>query len=284
MKIISLNVWNGCISGIMDDIIRLAADDDLAVICLQEIHHAGSPDITKYLMPSDPGARPAPMNTHFLLELHAKLADSFNIHYSPQLNGLVHDCEVSEYPALQYGNVVMVRRTYTYHYRDGHIAGHDQKMYCFETRTPAGKTAQAVDLDWGGHRLTVGHAHGAWDQGHKGDNAWRVQQADEILRLLDPGNAWQWPSYTPQVVLVGDLYVRSDTEMVRHIIRSPVFGPHGAEHLNHTAGVTDTRTAWYKKAGREADHAFASPGLRASLTLDDTVHSDHAALIVTIHP
>ncbi len=282
MRIASWNIWSGSMGiGVHHDLKRII-EYGASIIALQEVHHAGCTSIPEFLTPLDPGSRKGPINTRFLIELYKHYGEMFNIHFAPQLVGCTHDCERSPHAKLQYGNVMMVRRSLEYRYRDGFIAGDANKLYCFETGTPAGKTGQAVTIRLPTGPLKIGHGHGAWANGHKGDVPWRTEQANKLLTLLSQDNGFGDMGTVSQAVLVGDLNVRTDTEKVRQIKRSLVFGPAGAEHLNAKCNIWDTRTHHYAKEEREADHAFASPSLDGRLELMPDVHSDHAVLLVTV--
>ncbi len=286
-KIISLNTWGG--SGgtsIYKDILHLAETAD--VLCLQEVHRAPA-HYPRTVMPSDPGKRQLPLHTQFGNIVESMLSDCFVAHFAPQLVGCYHDCERApeELSELQYGNMVLVRREFSHTHESTFINGELGQLFDAESMTPAGKTAQRIDITDGINVVSIVSGHGAWFRGDKGDQPWRLAQTEKLLRLAshdyDHVDTLALESdYLPRVVLLGDLNVLASTKVIQLIKKSKVFGRVGADYLNGRYGIWDTRTDLYTGVHREADHAFASPCLNAALAIDKSVASDHAALLVTI--
>ncbi len=279
-RIVSLNTWGGTAgSGILANLSKFH-HDGAHVICLQEVHDAPY-DVPQYLKPSNGGHRIAPLNAWLRREIETILGDHYDSYYAPQLYGCYHDCEVSPYSSLRYGNLLLIRKELPHTYRSGFIVGEGPRLYDRLTGLPASKTAQVVDIFLDGKVLTVGHGHGAWANGHKGNLPWRREQAARMLELLSSPHQ---DKTDPHVVLVGDWNVTSDTETIEIFRTSSIFGPLGAEHLNVKFGIVDTRTKHYPqtKPTREADHAFASPILNARMSMDKWVASDHAATIICV--
>jgi len=285
MKIYSWNIWSGSLGEAPINDLRRFVTEEADIICLQEVHRAPQ-TVPRLLMPNDPGSRIAPLNSWLYQEIVDALGEGFAYYYAPQLKGCYHDCERAPYPELEYGNLLIIKRELRHTYRSGFICGNIQKLYNFKTGSPAGKTAQVVDVYDANGVITIGHGHGAWANGNKGNTAWRNSQAINMLKLLDPHYSTlrqraAKPDYYPRTLLVGDWNVTSSTRTVRRFRDSQVFGKSGGEHLNAKWGITDTRTCYYQKPIREADHAFASANLKANLTVDVTVASDHGALLVS---
>ncbi len=286
-KIVSLNTWAG--SGgnaIYADIIRLAETAD--VLCLQEVHKAPA-HYPRTVMPSSPGRRKEPIHTQLGNRIESMLTERFVAHYAPQLSGCYHDIERAPeaFAELQYGNLVLVRREFQHTHTSTFINGEHGQLFDKDTLTPAAKTAQCIEITDAKGTIRIVSGHGAWFASDKGDQPWRFAQAEKMLRLASPNYDTldalaAHEHYVPRVVLLGDLNVLSQTKVIREIKRSKVFSRVGADYLNQRCGVWETRTELYAGLLREADHAFASPCLKAHLSADYTVASDHAALIVTI--
>jgi endonuclease/exonuclease/phosphatase family metal-dependent hydrolase len=279
LKIVSLNTWGDSTGLILRDVLRLKQEAD--VLGLQEVHHSHAA-VPLHIWPEDPGKRIGPVNTKLFAQLCSILCDDFVCYYAPQMEGYVHDTEMSIYPELQYGNALFVRRTLPHHYRDGFIYGFAGKLFDSPEGTPVGKTGQAIDIFDAHGQITVAHAHGAWYKSDKTTNfPWRQEQVAGLIRLMSAPHT-KHRAGASRAVLLGDLNVTSDTATIKDLIQAPVFGPQGAIHLNAQDKVQCTRTPLYTGTIKEADHAFASPCLGAKLQVDDGVASDHAALIVDI--
>ncbi len=282
-RIVSLNTWADSTGLIISDVKRLK--EGASVLCFQEVHHAPA-GVPKYVEPKDPGKRVGPINTKLLADLHKVLDDEFVGYYAPQMTGYLHDSEVSDYPKIEYGNAMFVRKGINHVYRHNFIYGHMGKAYDARDRTPAGKTGQAVDIYDSEGTLTVAHVHGAWFESDKHTNfSWRDEQVRGIERLIAPDydalhELAKYEHYRPRVILVGDLNVVTAHKTIKSLSKSLVFSRVGGFHLNARNRVWKTRTELYTGDIKEAGHAFASAALNARLRADMNVHSDHAALIV----
>lgn len=283
LRVVSLNTWADCTGKIVEDALRLK--EGAHVLCFQEVHRAPE-HVPTYIRPAQPGKRPGFINTKLYHQLTEVLSDEFVGYYAPQMRGYLHDMEASAYPEVEYGNAMFVRKGLNHTYRDGFIYGQMGKVFDEKSGTPAGKTGQAVDIFDRHGSITVAHGHGAWFKSDKTSNfGWRKEQTEGILRLIAPDyDALKYlaanEAYRPRVLLVGDFNVVTATQTIKEISKSSVFGRTGGWHLNARNGVWRTRTHLYTGEIMEADHAFASHHLNATLTVDDTVNSDHAALIV----
>lgn len=268
----SWNTWGGSVPGVVETI--LEASRDALCICLQECHHTLDLRVPERIMPKDPGSRQLPLNPRLYGEIEHALGPSFQGFFAPALQGALHDTERADWPSIFYGNAVFVRREALGGYNEDIVAGRKNELFDAKEGRPAAKTAQQVILRINDALVSVVNAHGAWFQSNKGDLPWRFRQAAKWLDLLSTAKHLR-PTHH---LLIGDLNLVSDTAVLRELVASPVFGSDGGEHLNQVFGITDTRTKLYTKAIREADHAIASPSLRATLRVKEDVPSDHALL------
>ncbi len=283
LRVVSLNTWADCTGKIVEDVIRLK--EGAHVLCFQEVHRAPA-HVPTHVTPRDKGKRTGYINTKLFDHIATALGDEFVGYFAPQMRGYLHDMEASEYPEIEYGNAMFVRKEIPHTYRDSFIYGYLGKTFDAASGTPAGKTGQAIDIHDADGVITVAHVHGAWFKSDKtSDFSWRNEQAAGILRLMAANydhldTIARDDNYRPRAILVGDLNVVTATKTVKLITSSVVFSRVGGWHLNARNGVWRTRTSHYTGDIMEADHAFASHELNATLTIDDTVNSDHAALIV----
>ncbi len=279
LRTVSLNTWADNTGEILRDIKR--HQQNAHVLCFQEVHDAAGA-VPDKLRPRDPGKRTGPVNTRLFEQIANLLLPNFVGYYAPQMQGHLHDTEATEYEALQYGNALFVRRELEHTYRDAFIYGHPGKAFDDPPGTPVGKTGQAIDIITETGIITIAHGHGAWYRSDKtSDFAWRNEQVEGIRRLIAPPAANQNDAAVqPRVIFVGDLNVVSATQTVCRLAKAREFGTTGAWHLNGQYRIFNTRTRLYTGDIKEADHAFATPSLQAKLWIDDTVQSDHAALIV----
>lgn len=283
LRTISLNTWGDCTGQIVPDVMRL--QHSAHVLCFQEVYRSPV-DVPEKLWPRIPGKRTGHINSKLFIHLSEALDREFVGYFVPQMRGFMHDIEPCDYPDLEYGNAMFVRRGLLHSYRDGFIYGHLNKTFDDPHGTPVGKTGQVVEIHDETGPITVAHAHGAWYKSDKTTNfPWRDAQAEGILRLMSPhydvlDTLAANDDYQPRAVLVGDLNVVTASRTIKKIATSKVFSRVGGWHLNPRSGVWSTRTKLYTGEIREANHAFASHALNPRLTIDDTVQSDHAALIV----
>jgi endonuclease/exonuclease/phosphatase family metal-dependent hydrolase len=255
------------------------------VVALQEVHQALNADVPATFMPRQPGKRIYPPRLRLYQELVTRYDETYEIFYTPHLNGL-HDCERGEH-SIAYGQVTMVRReTWEVKYlKTGLVFG---ESHFFNTEhaegssgTPSSKAAitTLIRSRVSGECVLVTNVHGMWVSRGKIDiperftqNQGIAEQITAVLRLQD----------TALVLCVGDLNYRSDMKALKHLQTRPCFGANACV-LNHKFGIVQTRTTNYTnwKAEPEADFMVASAQLAtraSSLRADLTAPSDHALL------
>ncbi len=277
MRIMFLNTGGDAISGIADYIYRFA--DKVDIFCLSEVHHILYP-------PHDAAMRITPKKgkadrQHSLTlfdQIEKRLGTFFTGQHAANIRGL-HDLEESNH-LLDYGQATFWRKGYRPEtYRTGTL---HRPFGQFNDGLPASRTIVSCTVMANGRRILIGHMHGLWDPSGKIDTDSRRLQSQRALEFLKAHQVYEaWGEPLP-VIFGGDLNLTSECESLQMLAEDAVFGSGGGVVLNHQFKVTDTRTRHYKKPVREADFVIASPDLKAKLTIDYQVPSDHAALIADI--
>ncbi len=276
--IMFLNTWGGNVPGYFD--FMQEATQYVDVFCLSEVHnHAGTQTLHQF---------PAPTNRVGAIELKQfrLLQDLLNNthqgHFAESFRGL-HDEDVNH--DTPYGIAMFIRRTIGAY---GVSSALLNKEYGepWDGKESASRIVQSAFLVLDGKKFLVAHTHGLWTPLGKSDNPQRFMQSKNILehlasRLREPFSA---PARN-HLILGGDFNYTSELKALQMLRESILFGSTGAQVLNeHLPDGKDTRTPNYPstKPHREADFVLTSSGLPATLCIDRSVPSDHAALIVTV--
>ena len=281
MRIMSLNTWAGCVDGLVEYIDEKSRTCD--VLCLQEVHHAYGPNVPEKVVPTDPGSRTTPQRPHLFKELRQRLARSHTGLYAPQLQDALHDSEATSMPimfgnALFYSDRVVVNRV---EYRP--VYEEFGKLFDEHVGTPSCKSMQTIVVQLPEYQLLIGNIHGFWHPDGKVDMRARDLQSKKIASMLKAGQTACGFSKPTELLLIGDFNYTSSMRAMKSLVGANCFGKDGGIHLNQKFGIKDTRTKWYKKEVREADHAIVSPGLPVTnFFVDNCAPSDHAALFVEI--
>lgn len=280
MRILFWNVDCGTRPGVVERVRWFAERCD--VICLQEVNHLQVRDSIR----DSAQVRPSHGKTDQLhdLKLFAKLQEALRHthigYYTPNMRGM-HDLEGS-HKLFDYGMATFTRfamrpetqKDETLHGPFGAAdadAPASRKIVSFTLRSPRRK------------RYLIAQSHMLWDERGKIDTVERIRQsrrANEHLRHHAQTEGW---GERLPVIFGGDFNLTSELQAFKMLTKARVYGSRGAVVLNHRFGITDTRTALYKKSEREADFVLVSPSLQCVLEVDYTVPSDHAALMVTVN-
>lgn len=276
--IMFLNTWGGNVPGYYDYMQEAAQWVD--VFCLSEVHnHAGERTLHRFPEPSD---RIGAIELKQFRILQDLLNDTHQGYFAESFRGL-HDEDVNH--ETPYGIAMFIRRTLRAY---GVSSSLLNKEYGepWNGSESASRVIQSAYLITEGKKHLLGHTHGLWTPLGKVDNLQRMLQSRNILehlasRLKEPFSA----SARNNVILGGDFNYTSGMKSLQVLRKSILFGPDGARVLNdHIPDGDNTRTEYYPstKPHREADYVLTSAGLSATLKIDRTVPSDHAALIVTV--
>ena len=279
MRIMSLNTWAGCVDGLSEYIEEQAGS--CSVICLQEVHRASGPNVPQKITPTDPGSRTTPQRPHLYDELQEKLHITHDGHYAPQLVNALHDFETTEFD-IMFGNAMFwSKESVVPNYSSGMAFGQFGNMY--QNGQPSAKSMQVATFVLPHYQLVIANVHGFWHENGKSDQPERYIQNAYIVEGIARQAVkikYQKPTHA---LLIGDLNYTSKMGALRTLEKGYCFGVDGGRHLNRCFDIKDTRTKYYKKPIREADHAIASPQLPVKrMWVDPEAPSDHAALFVEI--
>lgn len=277
VRIMFFNIWAGALPEVLDYVKAKSRDVDM--LCLSEVHNLldGKVGESRQYLPVK-GKKDKQHELNLFKLLQGALADTHIGHHSPGVAG-IHDLEKSDFP-VEYGLATFVRRgLFPYTYRTGSL---HRPLGEFNEGRSASRSIVSLTLPYQNEQLLVGHMHGLWDERGKIDTPDRYSQSARVLEFLRHHRDYEARAAKMPVILGGDFNLTSRTSALKTLVTSRVFGPDGGENLNDTFGISDTRTKLYEKAVREADFVIASPWLKAKLTVDRNVPSDHAALFVEI--
>ncbi|MFN3188612.1 MAG: endonuclease/exonuclease/phosphatase family protein [Candidatus Paceibacteria bacterium] len=273
------NVWAGALREVVDYIKTMSRDVDL--FCLSEVHNLldGKVGESRRYMPIQ-GKKEREHELNLFKLLQEVLVNTHIGYHSPGVAG-IHDLEETDIP-VEYGLATFVRRNlFPYTYRTGSL---HRPLGEFNEGRPASRSIVSITLPCRSSQLLVGHMHGLWDGQGKIDTPDRHLQSARALEFLRNHRDFEARGARIPVVFGGDFNLTNRTSALRMLVSSKVFGPDGGENLNEKFAVTCTRTEHYKKEEPEADFVIASSWLKAKLTTDQDVPSDHAVLLVDIDP
>lgn len=291
--VVSLNTESGGRRGFRTAIKKFRSDPDLLALMLQEVHRAYGPGVPREIYPADPGKRGKnPIRGHLHDEIAEQLGSEFDGYFAPQLSGHLHDRESSDLPVM-YGQSVFVRRgtgAHVVHHTSGCVyRNHNQANSEAEGGLPSAKSMIALTLQLDtGPQLTLGNVHGFWSHLGKVDMASRLDQNRGIATMLrQHGGCHPGGHFDAKVLLMGDLNYTSEMQALAHLRSDSAFGVGGGVILNHTYGITRTRSDHYERWREvpEADFAIASQRLAPHVTtawVDLMFPSDHGAYYVTV--
>ncbi len=275
MKVLFFNTWAGALPEVVSYIKALSIYVD--VFCLSEVHNLldGKAGESRRYLPIK-GKRESLHELNLFKLFQEAMIDTHIGYHSPGVAG-IHDLQDSEIP-VGYGLATFVRRgLFPFTYRTGSL---HRTLGEFNEGRPASRSIVSLTLPYDAGQILIGHMHGLWDEKGKIDTPDRYSQSAKAQEFLRNHRDYEARGARMPVIFGGDFNLTSRCSALWPLVKSKVFGPGGGENLNERFGITDTRTALYKKPEREANFVIASPWLRAEMEVDLEAPSDHAALFV----
>ncbi|HMA79180.1 MAG TPA: endonuclease/exonuclease/phosphatase family protein [Candidatus Paceibacterota bacterium] len=279
MRIMFLNAWGGALhEELIPYLVKQSRSID--VFCLQEVHHAlRLSNLSERKILPERGKRERRHLVTLFNNLQQVLRDSHIGIHSPVLSGL-HDLEGKPSEFYDYGLATFTRiaaRPETFRASMTHrVFGQ------YNDGKPASRAVVSFTSRLRGRHVLIAHMHGLWTRVGKIDTPERIMQSRRVAELIAAHRREEsWGEELP-VIFGGDFNLTSECSALKRLENGRYFGPGGGESLTAKFGISDTRTANYKKPERQANFVLASKVLDAQLKVDYSAPSDHAALIVSI--
>lgn len=247
LKLLQLNVWRGYIRRGLLDYLDAAQPD---VLFAQEVI----------------GATPAvaPTSPLGFLATHDLLSEKFPYQFmSPEAIIDLPSLMVEDGNAI-YSRYELKNQAATYPHGPGPV--HTTSLTS-DPNNP-GRNFQHVTINWNNTELNLINYHGFWSQ----DPAGAPEAGSALDKLAAYINQLSGP-----IVLAGDFNLEPTSPHVQRFTKAITL-----TDLQAHAGLTSTLSRAHAVKNVACDYVFASAELRAKLTTDDVVISDHLPLLVTI--
>ncbi len=241
MKLITLNIWGGKVfEPLMDFLKKHAVDTD--IFCFQEVFN-NPPDIKSQMQTW--GAK------EDIYKNIALVLKDFDGHMAPSQDNEESLCMFVKKDV----SVQEIRDQFVYRWKNA-IEGDDDSTL--------GINVQYAKFSKNKKDFMVCNLHGHWTPDPKGDNPARLEQSQNIKKLLD--------GFKGAKVLCGDFNVNPDTKSMEILETS-------MRNLVKEHNITNTRSHLYKKGNRLDDYILVSPEIQVKKfeVIQDAV-SDHLAL------
>ncbi len=246
MKIITLNIWGGCLSTELFEFFKKYSDVD--VFLLQEVFHNAT-DVSAWEKTDR-------------REAFKEIGDILNNH-----QGYFAPTAFEEWGLASFvKNTIEVEES-----GDIFVHGHKNSLVGKDGST-LGRNLQYLKLSNADKKITVANFHGLWNGKGKTDTEDRIAQSERIVDFIK--------NIPDDIVLGGDFNLKPDTESIKIIEKKLNLKNLVLEH-----GILSTRTSHYTKSEKFADYIFTSPNIivKEFKVLPEEV-SDHAALFLEITP
>jgi len=244
MKLITLNIWGGKVfKPLMDFFKKHAEDTD--IFCLQEVFN-NSPNIKSKFQ--DWGAK------EDIYKDIALVLKDFDGHMAQNQD---YEESLCMFVKKDLG-VLEIRDQFVYRWKNA-IEGNDY--------TTCGINVQYVKFSKDKKDFMVCNLHGHWTPNFKGDNPARLEQSQNVKKLLD--------SFKGAKILCGDFNVGPDTKSMEILETS-------MKNLVKEYNVTTTLSPLYQKEGAPIrDYILVSPEIQVKkFEVRQDAVSDHLPLYI----
>lgn len=246
MKLISLNIWGGKISGPLSAFIKKrAVDTDL--FCFQEVLKGGDGQTSRG-------------ETKGCYELIGNLLADYQGYFAAYGDGGYYS-ESLKNADFQYGVACFVKKNLKQSFAGDTVlydAGTAWSDYDGKLAAGAALAVKVMDCE-------IVNVHGLWQSNQKQDSDARLEQSKRIIDLAN--------KTTGRKIICGDFNLRPDAKSLEMIENLP------ARNLIKEYGIQSTRSAHYDKDMKFADYVLISPEVEVINfnVLPDEV-SDHLAM------
>ena len=243
MQLITLNIWGGKVFEPLMDFFRKQAEDT-DIFCLQEVFN-NPPHIKSRVQ-----TKVAKEDIYKDIE---KILPEFDGYFAPTQKG---EESLTMFIKKNFG-IEEMGEQFVYRWRNA-MMGNDSSTY--------GINVQYTKFRKGEKDYMVGNLHGHWTPNFKGDNPARLEQSQNIKKLLD--------GFKGAKVLCGDFNMVPETKSMT-ILESSM------RNLIKEYKVTSTRSHLYLKEVKFADYILVSPEIQVKKfeVIQDIV-SDHLPLLL----
>ena len=243
MKLITLNIWGGKVfEPLMDFFKKHAEDTD--IFCLQEVFN--NPPHIKSLVQTKVAKE------DIYKDIEGVLKD-FDGYFAPTQDG---EESLTMFVKKNLG-VHEIADQFVYRWRNA-MEGNDASTY--------GINVQHAKFSKDKKNYIVCNLHGHWTPNFKGDNPARLEQSENIKKLLD--------NFEGAKILCGDFNVAPDTKSMEILETS-------MRNLVKEYNITTTRSHFYTKEHKFADYILVSPEIQVKkFEVVQDVVSDHLPLML----
>ena len=246
MKLISVNTWGGRMMDPFKEFLTRHSDTD--IFCFQEVYHDAHGKDTLWVDGSN----------FNLLDDIKKTLPEYDFYYRAHLGDW-------------WGLAIFIKKNIDVFEEGEHFVhkfiGHDPAI---EIHGHTAKNIQFLRTLHNDKPLTILNFHGLWNGKGKADTEDRINQSKKIIEFIR--------NIEGGFVFCGDFNLMPDTESLQMIVREL-----GCRDLIKEAGITSTRTVFYKKPDKFADYMFVSKEIEIKdfKVLSDEI-SDHKPLLLEI--
>lgn len=243
MKLITLNIWGGIVfEPLMDFFKKHAEDTD--IFCLQEVFN-NLPGVPSKVQTKNP-------RLTIYSDIKAVL---------PQFDSYTHPTEDTEESLAMFVRKTIpidsIDEIFVYRWKNA-MENNDPSTY--------GINVEYLQFHYGEKKYTICNLHGHWTPNFKGDNPARLEQSQNIKKLLD--------GFDGAKILCGDFNVAPDTQSIAILETS-------MKNLIKEYKITSTRSHLYTKEVKFSDYIMVSSEIRVKKfeVIQDVV-SDHLPLLL----
>lgn len=243
MKLITLNIWGGKVFEPLMNFFKMRAEDT-DIFCLQEVFN-NPPQIKSKVQTK--------VAKEDIYKDIAEVLKDFDGYFAPTQDG---EESLTIFVKKKFG-VQEIADQFVYRWRNA-MEGNDASTY--------GINVQYTKFSKSEKNYMVCNLHGHWTPNFKGDNPARLEQSQNIKKMLD--------NFKGAKILCGDFNVAPDTKSMEILETSMT-------NLVKKYKVATTRSHFYTKEHKFADYILVSPEIQVKKfeVIQDVV-SDHLALML----
>lgn len=247
MKLISLNLWGGRVHAELTVFLK-EYSQTTDIFCFQEMYHQADGKFSNAKW-ADDGINPQ------LFDYIKSLLPGHNGIFYPHFEDF-------------WGLAIFVKKDIPI-LEEGEQFVHHASSKEEEQTGATSKNLQYISIEFNHKKVNIVNFHGLYGgRGFgKGDSESRIKQSKNIVIFLE--------SLSGEIVLCGDFNLKPNTESLKMIENA------GLINLIKEAGVTSTRTSFYKKDEKFADYTLVTDGISVKKfkVLPDEI-SDHNAMLL----